>query len=101
MQKVPRSLILKVHLPLLTENVPPGWRVSLVDNPGFADSKEHVSKLAESSIGNSAAYIYLIETQQLMGKEDRDAFTFLAKQDPGMHAMPCILNFSCISCVFL
>ena len=82
---MPVDLILRVHLPLLTENVPPGWRVSLVDNPGFADAKEHVSKLAESSIGTSAAYIYLIETQQLMDKEDRDTFTFLAKQDPGIH----------------
>ena len=58
------DLVLKANIPILVGSVPDGWTVSLVDNPGFGEAKEHVSRLA----GYSSAYIYLLETGSIGGE---------------------------------
>ena len=76
------NLTLSVSLPLLTYNVFPGWTVSLIDTPGFGEANEHVQQLAEDSVEVSAAYIYLIQTENIGGVEISEMFAFLAKKDP-------------------
>lgn len=74
-------MTLKVNIPLLSGSVPPGWTVSIVDNPGFGEAKEHVTQLAEASMVTSSAYIYLIQTENVGGREAADFFKELQKMD--------------------
>ena len=60
----PPAAVLIVNIPLLADEVPPGWTVSLVDNPGFGEAKEHV-QLADASLVTSSAHIYLIQTENI------------------------------------
>ena len=74
-------MILKVNIPLLADRVPPGWTVSLVDNPGFGEAKEHVVQLADASLITSTAYIYLLQTENIGGTEVADFFKELSQKD--------------------
>lgn len=76
-------LTLRVALPLLAHNVPPEWTVSLVDTPGFGEAIEHVQQLAEDSFEVSAAYIYLLQTENIGGTDVFETFSSLAEKDPG------------------
>ena len=76
------NLTLSVSLPLLTYHVPSGWTVSLIDTPGFGETNEHVQQLAEDSVEVSAAYIYLLQTENIGGVEVNEMFASLAKKDP-------------------
>lgn len=75
------SLVLKVYIPLLADKVPSGWKVNLVDNPGFGEAREHVTQLAEASIVTSSAYIYLLQTENIGGEEAEEFFKELAQKD--------------------
>ena len=75
---------LKVNIPLLSGSVPPGWTVSIVDNPGFGEAKEHVTQLAEASMVTSSAYIYLMQTENVGGREAVDFFKELQRIDKSM-----------------
>ena len=55
--------------------------MSLVDNPGFGEAKEHVVQLADASLVTSSAYIYLLQTESIGGTEARDFFKELAAKD--------------------
>lgn len=79
------SLMLQVHMPILTKNVPPGWRVNLADTPGFGEENEHVQQLAEEAMETSAAYIYLLQTENIGGKAVGETFHSLATKDPGIY----------------
>ena len=74
-------VVLKVYVPLLADKVPHGWTVSLVDNPGFGEAKEHVVQLADASLLTSSAYIYLLQTENIGGTEAADFFKELARLD--------------------
>ena len=74
-------MTLKVNIPLLSGSVPPGWTVSIVDNPGFGEAKEHVTQLADASMVTSSAYIYLVQTENVGGKEAADFFKELQTID--------------------
>ena len=74
-------MTLKVNIPLLSGSVPPGWTVSIVDNPGFGEAKEHVTQLADTSMVTSSAYIYLVQTENVGGKEAADFFKELQTID--------------------
>ena len=78
------SLMLQVHMPILTNNVPPGWNVSLVDTPGFGEKNEHVQQLAKEAMETSAAYIYLLQTENIGGTAVGETFHSLAAVDPGI-----------------
>ena len=78
-----KALILKVYIPLLADKVPSGWTVSLVDNPGFGEAKEHITQLADASIVSSSAYIYLLQTENIGGKEVAEFFKQLKETDQG------------------
>lgn len=60
---------MKVNIPLIAASIPPGWTVSLVDNPGFGEAKDHVTQMADMSVVTSSAYIYLILTENIGGME--------------------------------
>lgn len=80
----PLTMILKVNIPLLTGSIPPGWEVSIVDNPGFGEAKEHITQLAEASMVTSSAYIYLMQTEDIGGKDAEHFFKSLQKADEGL-----------------
>ena len=77
----PPAVVLKVNIPLLADKVPSGWTVSLVDNPGFGEAKEHVVQLADASLVTSSAYIYLIQTENIGGTEAAHFFKELNQKD--------------------
>ena len=77
----PTMVVLKVYIPLLADKVPHGWTVSLVDNPGFGEAKEHVVQLADASLLTSSAYIYLLQTENIGGTEAADFFKELDRLD--------------------
>ena len=76
-------MVLKVYIPLLANKVPSGWTISLVDNPGFGEAKEHVTQLADASLITSSAYIYLLQTENISGKEAAEFFKDLKEKDDG------------------
>ena len=53
------ELLLKVNIPLIAEKAPKGWTISLVDNPGFGESKKNIVQATSESWEASTAYIYL------------------------------------------
>lgn len=75
------DLILKANIPILVGRVPSGWTVSLVDNPGFGEAKEHITRLAKVSMKISSAYIYLLETGSVGGEEAAKFFRKLMKRE--------------------
>lgn len=77
----PPAVILKVNIPLLSGKVHSGWTVSLVDNPGFGEAKEHVVQLADASLITSSAYIYLLQTENIGGTEAAEFFKELIRKD--------------------
>ena len=74
-------MTLKVNIPLLCGSVPPGWRVSIIDNPGFGEAKEQITQLAEASMVTSSAYIYLLQSENIGGREAADFFKQLQSMD--------------------
>ena len=76
-------LTLKVNIPVFSGSVLPGWTVSIIDNPGFGEAKEQITQLAEASMVTSCAYIYLMQTENIGGKEAEDFFRELRRIDEG------------------
>jgi hypothetical protein len=68
---------------MLDERVPMDWKVSLMDNPGFGETMECITHLADTSIVFSSAYIYLMQLGNIEGTEAKKFFTELAKSDKG------------------
>lgn len=81
MQDPPVSLVLKVNVPLLDCEIPKGWTVSLVDNPGFGEDNAHIEQLASMSVKVSAAYIYLMDTERMDSKKDKESLHEIALRD--------------------
>ena len=77
-------LTLKVNIPMFSESVPPGWTVSIIDNPGFGEAEEQITQLAEASMVTSCAYIYLLQTENIGGREAADFFRELKRIDEGI-----------------
>ena len=90
--KEPVIPILKVCVPLLANKAPPGWTISLVDNPGFGEAKEHVTQLAEASVVTSSAYIYLMQAADIGGKEFDEFFRNLNDNDRGTYLKVTIVS---------
>ena len=84
---------------MLSSKVPPGWTVSLVDNPGFGDACEHISQLASASMIASSAYIYLMQTEYIGGKEVQEFFKELVAKDHGLFCL--IPVHKCIHKLFI
>ena len=80
-------MTLKVNIPVLSGSIPPGWTVSIIDNPGFGEAKEHITQLAEASMATSSAYIYLIQTENVGGREAADFFKQLQSMDKSRYLM--------------
>ena len=74
-------MVLHVNIPLLSGSIPPDWTVSIMDNPGFGEAKEHIQQLAEASMNTSSAYIYLMQTESVGGREAMEFFDELNKCD--------------------
>ena len=79
------GLVLQVCIPMLDEGVPDDWTVSLIDNPGFGEMKENITRLADASMVFSSAYIYLLQLGNLGGTEVAKFFTELDKLDRGRY----------------
>lgn len=77
-------MTLKVNIPLLSGSVPTGMTVSIVDNPGFGEAKEHIQQLAEASMLTSSAYIYLMQAENIGTKETAQFFKDLHQTDKGI-----------------
>ena len=76
--------MLKVNIPLLSGSIPPGWEVSIVDNPGFGEANDHITQLAEASMVTSSAYIYLMQVEDVGGKNAENFFKALQETDKGL-----------------
>ena len=76
----PPIIVLKVNIPLLAGRVPPGWTVSLVDNPGF---QEALGQLDDAYLVISSVYIYLLQAENIGGPEAADFFKELIRTDKG------------------
>ena len=79
----PPEVVLRVNIPMLSDKVPPGWTVYLVDNPGFGENKEQISQLAGASMKVSCAYIYLLSIDYIGGKAAASFFQELGEKDRG------------------
>jgi hypothetical protein len=77
------GLVLEVSIPMLDIGVPMDWKVSLMDNPGFGETRECVTHLADASMVFSSAYIYLMQLEIVGGSEAAKFFTELRKIDKG------------------
>ena len=53
--------VLQVRVPILSE-VPPGYSVSLVDNPGYGETNVHITQLADDSAKISSVYVYVTQS---------------------------------------
>ena len=65
-------------------SVPPGWTVSIIDNPGFGETEEQITQLAEASMVTSCAYIYLLPTENIGGRDAAEFFRELKRIDEGI-----------------
>ena len=70
-------------MPMLDRGVPLDWKVNLVDNPGFGETRECITHLANASMITSSAYIYLVQMENIDGTEAANFFTELVKIDRG------------------
>ena len=77
------GLVLQVSIPMLDKGVPLEWIVSLMDNPGFGETRECITHLADASMVFSSAYIYLLQLENVGGTEAAKFFTELDKIDRG------------------
>lgn len=77
------GLLLQVSIPMLENGVPLDWKVSLMDNPGFGETREHITHLADISMAFSSAYIYLVQMENIGGTEAAKFFIELDKIDRG------------------
>ena len=75
--------VLQVRIPILSE-VPPGYSVSLVDNPGYGETNAHITQLADDSAKISSVYVYVTQSGNIAGTTDSEFFRKLAEQCPGM-----------------
>ena len=70
-----------MNIPLFSGIVPHGWKISIIDNPGFGEANEQITQLAEASLVTSSAYIYLMQTENIGGREAADFFRELKTID--------------------
>lgn len=68
---------------MLDSGVPLDWKVSLMDNPGFGETRECITHLADTSMVFSSAYIYLVQMENVEGTEVAKFFIELDKIDRG------------------
>ena len=73
-----------MNIPMFSGSVPLGWKVSIIDNPGFGETKEQITQLAEASMVTSCAYIYLLQTENIGGRDTADFFKQLKRIDEGI-----------------
>ena len=69
------------------EDVPPGWSVALVDNPGFGEDNQHIQQLAEVAMKTSSAYLYVVDSDALQDATDAKSFKLLYERDPGISSV--------------
>ena len=81
------KVILKVHIPLLCDQVPHDWQLKLIDNPGFGDARQHVAQIASESLHTSSVYMYLLETGSIGGELAARFFIDLSNKDQGNYIM--------------
>ena len=78
-----KQIMLRVNIPLLSKRVPPGWCLSLFDNPGFGDERLHISQIANESVYSSSVYIYLLDLRNIGGDMVPKFLNELKEKDEG------------------
>ena len=79
------KIVLKVHIPLLSDQVPRDWQLKLIDNPGFGDARQHIAQIASESVHTSSMYIYLLEISSIGGELAARFFADISNKDKGSH----------------
>ena len=82
-----------MYIPVLNEGLPPGWIVSLADNPGFGEARECITQVANASMVVSSAYIYLMQPGNVSGTAAADFFKELHAKDAGKYNYAINLSF--------
>ena len=75
--------VLQVKVPILS-GVNHGYRISLLDNPGFGETNEYITQLADTSAKSSSVYVYVTESANVASITDFKFFENLAQRCPGL-----------------
>ena len=74
------TLMAKIPLSL---QVPNGWKVSLVDNPGFDERNKRISETAVQSLKASSAYLYITTYDQYRQTQNVDFIKAMYENNNG------------------
>lgn len=77
------NYVLKVQIPLFLQ-VPEGWQVSLVDNPGYDEYTAHVTDAADQSLRISSACLYITTYDQYRQKQVASFFKKMYEENKGL-----------------
>lgn len=72
-----------MNVPVLA-GAPQGWKVYLVDSPGLGENDATVTRVAETSLKSSSAWVYVLNVEALGDVTDHHYFAEMKKEDPGM-----------------
>lgn len=82
--------------------------MSLLDTPGFGETRDHIQKHAEVAFGLSAAYIYLLPLEEIAGEASQSFFEDLQAHDSSKftnktHAITffLIMGYSYNTCAYM
>ncbi len=77
-------MVVSVSAPELFVGVEEGWRVCLLDNPGFGEDNVGVQQIAMAAVGPSAAYMFLTTIDSIGGTTNAKFFRDLKMRDKGI-----------------
>lgn len=75
--------VLQVNVSVLSGDTH-GYRISLLDNPGFGETNEYITQVADVSAKSSSVYVYVTESANVASVTDFNFFKNLAQQCPGL-----------------
>ena len=75
--------VLQVNVPALSGGTH-GYRISLLDNPGFGETNEYITQLADTSAKSSSVYVYVTESANVASITDFNFFENLGQRCPGL-----------------
>lgn len=81
---------LKTEIPLFYQ-VPQGWQVSFMDNPGYNEYTKHVTDTALQSLKFSSACLYVTTYDQYRQEQTAKFFKRMYEENQGtlLHAYVC------------
>ncbi len=66
-------------------NAPLGWRVSLVDTPGFGEDNPTAMQVADRALKSSSAHLYVVNKETLKDSVDAKFYREFEEKDQGKY----------------